>query len=118
VCGEDASTGVRVLVTEKGNPLGVVDKIQLQRLTSNRLGISNDNATKVPLQPAVTQTGPCASFQYHREWGGASNPVQLTAGDYQITVGATLPSTGKKVSKTVSFSLDTCSFNQNIVVGF
>jgi hypothetical protein len=118
VCGEDAQTGVRLLVTAGGVPLATVDKIQLHRLTSNRQGISNDNATNVPLQPAVTQASPCASFKYHREWGGASNPVQLTAGDYQISVSATVPSTGRKDSKTVSFSLDTCSFNQNLVVDF
>jgi hypothetical protein len=116
VCGEDAQTGVRILVTSAGIPLQTVDKIQLQRLTSNRLGISSDNSTNVPLQPPVTQAAPCASFQYHREWGGASNPVQLTAGDYQITVNATIGK--KKASKTVSFSLDTCTFNQNIVVDF
>jgi hypothetical protein len=45
-----------------------------------------------------------------------TNPIQLTAGDYQITVDATV--NNKRVSKTVSFTLDTCSFNQNIVVAF
>jgi hypothetical protein len=64
----------------------------------------------------VTQTAPCASFQFQREWGGVTNPIQLTAGDYQITVDATV--NNKRVSKTVSFTLDTCSFNQNIVVAF
>ncbi|HEX6795050.1 MAG TPA: choice-of-anchor D domain-containing protein [Casimicrobiaceae bacterium] len=116
VCGEDASTGVRLLVTSGGVPLATVDKIQLHRLTSNRLGISSDNVSNVKLQPSVQQAAPCASFQYHREWGGASNPVQLTAGDYQITVTATPPGSKRSTTKTVSFSLDTCSFNQNITV--
>jgi hypothetical protein len=116
LCGEDVTRGARVLVTAGGVPLPTVDRIQLHRLTSNRLGISVDNAVNVPLQ-AVNQAAPCASFNYHREWGGASNPIQLTAGDYQITVNATVPG-GKKATKTVSFTLNTCSFNQNIVVDF
>jgi hypothetical protein len=115
-CGEGADTGARVLVTAGGVPLATVDQIQLHRLDSNRLGISVDNATKVPLQPAVIQAAPCASFQYHREWGGVSNPQQLTAGDYQVTVTATV--NGKKAKNTVSFTLNTCSFNQSIVVNF
>lgn len=117
LCGEDVTRGARVLVTAGGVPLPTVDRIHLTRLGSNRRGISVDNAVKVPLQ-AVNQTAPCASFNYHREWGGASNPIQLTAGDYQVTVDVTVPGTKKKASKTVSFALDTCSFNQNIVVDF
>jgi hypothetical protein len=120
LCGEDVTRGMRVLVTNavNGQPLAIVDKIQISRLGGNRKSISVDNAVNVPLQTPVTQPTPCASFNYHREWGGASNPIQLTAGDYQITVTATSPSTGKKTSKTVSLTLDTCSFNQNIVVLF
>jgi len=116
LCGEGTSRGARVLVTAGGVPLQIVDKIQLHRLNSNRKSISIDNMNNVPLQPPVAQTAPCASFLFHREWGGVTNPIQLTAGDYQITVTATV--NNKKVSKTVSFTLETCSFNQNIVVAF
>jgi len=115
LCGEGTSRGARVLVTAGGVPLTSVDKIQLHRLNSNRKSISIDNVSNAPLQ-TVTQTAPCASFQFQREWGGVTNPIQLTAGDYQITVTATV--NNKKVSKTVSFTLETCSFNQNIVVAF
>jgi hypothetical protein len=115
LCGEGTSRGARVLVTAGSVPLTSVDKIQLHRLNSNRKSISIDNVSNAPLQ-TVTQTAPCASFQFQREWGGVTNPIQLTAGDYQITVTATV--NNKKVSKTVSFTLDTCSFNQNIVVAF
>jgi len=65
------------------------------------------------LLQTVTQGAPCASFQFQREWGGGSNPIQLTAGDYQVTV-----SLGSGQTKTVSFTLGTCSFNQNVVVPF
>jgi hypothetical protein len=115
VCGEGTSRGTRVLVTAGGVPLGTVDKIQLNRLGSNRKSISVDNVNNATLQ-TVSQTAPCASFQFQREWGGVSNPIQLTAGDYQITVSATVG--GKKKSQTISFNLGTCSFNQNIVVAF
>ncbi len=115
LCGEGTSRGARVLVTAGGVPLASVDKIQLHRLNSNRKSISVDNVNNALLQ-TVTQSPPCASFQFQREWGGVTNPIQLTAGDYQITVTATV--NGKKVSKTVSFTLGTCSFNQNIVVAF
>jgi hypothetical protein len=119
LCGEGVTRGARVLVVNAatGAPLTVVEKIQISRIGSNRKGISIDNAVSVALQPAVTQSPPCSSFRYHREWGGASNPVQLTAGDYQVTVTATSPSTRKKVTKTVSFTLGTCGFNPNIVIG-
>ncbi len=115
LCGEGTSRGARVLVTAGGVPLATVDKIQLHRLNSNRKAISIDNVNNATLQ-TVTQTAPCASFKFHREWGGVSNPIQLTAGDYQVTVNATV--NGKKASKTVSFTLGTCSFNQNVVVAF
>jgi hypothetical protein len=115
LCGEGTSRGARVLVTAGGVPLATVDKIQLNRLGSNRKSISVDNVNNAKLQ-TVSQAAPCASFQFQREWGGVTNPIQLTAGDYQITVSATV--NGKKKSQTISFTLGTCSFNQNIVVAF
>ncbi len=115
LCGEGTSRGARVLVTVGGTPVATVDKIHLSRLNSNRKAISIDNVNNAPLE-TVTQGAPCASFEFQREWGGLSNPIQLTAGDYQLTVTVTV--NGKKESKTVSFTLGTCSFDQNIVVGF
>lgn len=115
LCGEGASRGARVLVTAGGVPLASVDDIQLHRLGSNRKAISIDDVKNAPLQ-TVTQAAPCASFQFQREWGGVTNPIQLTAGDYQVTVSARV--NGRKASKTVSFTLGTCDFNQNIVVPF
>jgi HYDIN/CFA65/VesB-like, Ig-like domain len=115
MCGEGVSRGVRVLVTDNGVPLASVDKIQISRLTSNRKSISVDNVMNATLQaqPAV---GVCAPFSFQYEWGGATNPIQLTAGDYQLTVSTKIGK--KRKSKTVSFTLGTCSFNQNVVVKF
>lgn len=115
MCGEGVRTGVRVLVTVGGVPAATVSRIHLDRLNSNRKSISVDNVLNAPLQ-TVTPNAPCVPFLFQREWGGVSNPIQLTTGDYQLTVVASV--NGKKQSKTVTFSLSTCSFNQNIVVAF
>jgi photosystem II stability/assembly factor-like uncharacterized protein len=122
LCGEGTSRGLRVLVTAGGVPLptGSVTKLQLSRLTSNRKSISVANILNPPLQSFNPNfsiyAAPCASFKFHYEWGGVTNPIQLTAGDYQLTASAIVG--GKKVTKTVSFTLGTCSFNQNVVVAF
>jgi len=108
-----------VLVTEGGVPLAIVESIHLQRLTANRnrnLLDSVDNAKNLALQ-TVTPASPCGAFQFHREYGTVSNPIQLATGSYQVTVTTRL-STGKRAKKTVGFSVDTCGFNPNIVVNF
>jgi hypothetical protein len=115
VCIEGVTRGLRLLVTAGGVPLASVDKIQLHRLESNRKSISIDNVNNAPLQ-TVTQAAPCSSFQFQREWGRVSNPIQLTAGNYQITVSATV--NNKKVNRIISFSLGTCDFDQSIVLAF
>ncbi|PWU08754.1 MAG: hypothetical protein C5B50_28965 [Verrucomicrobia bacterium] len=112
LCGEGVLTGARVLVMQGGVPLAGVDKIQLQRLTVNKSG---DVVQQAPLV-TVVPPGPCGPFQYHREYGTVSNPIQLLAGDYQITVSATI--NGKHKSLSQSFSLDTCDFNPAIVINF
>jgi hypothetical protein len=93
-------------------PLAVVDKIQLQRLTVNKSGDIVQQAQLV----TVLEPPPCGSFQYHREYGTVSNPIQLLAGDYQLTVTATI--NGKHKTLKASFSLNTCDFNPNIVINF
>jgi hypothetical protein len=112
LCGEGVLTGARVLVMAGGVPLPVVDKIQLQRLTVNKSGDVVQQAALVTVVPAA----PCGPFQYHREYGTVSNPVQLLAGDYQVTVSATI--NGKRKSLSASFSLDTCDFNPTVVINF
>ncbi len=118
LAGEGVNTGVRLLVTQGGVPVPVVDKIYLKRIKKRQIKpnlVVNDTVTNVPLQ-SVTPTPPGVPFQFHREWGGVSNPVQLLPTDYQLQV--TLKVAGKKVTKTVAFSVGTCDFNPNIVVNF
>jgi hypothetical protein len=117
-CGEGVNTGARVLVTAGGIPLDTVEKIQLQRINANRnknILDTNDVAQNVPLT-TVTPAAPCAPFQYHREYGTVSNPVQLLPGSYQVTVMAIV--NGKRQKKTVGFSVDTCGFQPTIVIDF
>jgi hypothetical protein len=119
LCGEGVNTGARVLVTEHGSPLGFVERIHLQRITSNRNKPqldTVDNARNLPLV-FVDLPAPCADFYYHREYGTVSNPIQLLPGSYQVTATATL-SNGKRASKTVGFDVQTCDFNPTVVVDF
>jgi hypothetical protein len=118
LCGEGVNTGARVLVTAAGVPLATVEKIQLQRINANRnkkILDTNDVAQDVPLT-TVTPASPCTPFQYHREYGTVSNPIQLLPGSYQVTVSAIVG--GKKKSKTVGFDVGTCDFNPTIVINF
>jgi len=118
LCGEGVLTGARVLVMQGGIPLALVEKIQLQRINANRnkgLLDTQDVAMNLPLV-TVTPAAPCQPFQYHREYGTVSNPIQLLPGSYQVTVAAIIH--GKRKSLTVGFNVDTCDFNPNIVVNF
>jgi len=64
----------------------------------------------------VTPSAPCGPFQYHREYGTVSNPIQLLPGSYQIT--ATAKINGKRKNLSVGFDVSTCDFNGTIVVNF
>ena len=112
LCGEGVKTGARVLVEAAGVPLPSVKKIQLQRLTVNK---DSDVVHNAPLQ-TVTPTLPCIPFQFHREYGTVSNPIQLLTGSYQVTVQATI--NGHNRTQTAAFELGTCDFNPNVVVNF
>ncbi len=118
LCGEGVRTGARVLVTAAGVPLDVVKSIKLQRIGANRNANrldTLDNARDVPLTQVVPAS-PCGPFQYHTEYGTVSNPVQLAAGAYQVTVQARI--NGRMRRKTVGFDVQTCDFNPTIVVDF
>src|SRR5262249_39077216 len=118
LCGEGVRTGARVLVRAGGVPLPTVEKIQLQRITGNRnknLLDTNDVSQNVPLQ-TVTPAAPCTPFQFHREYGTVSNPIQLLPGSYQVTAAAIV--NGKRASKTVGFDVTTCDFNPTVIVDF
>ena len=118
LCGEGVRTGARVLVTVDGVPIAMVEKIQLQRITGNRnkpILDTVDVARNLPLV-AVTPGVPCVGFQYHREYGTVSNPIQLLPGSYQVTVTAIV--NGRRRNKSIGFDVSTCTFNPTIVVGF
>ena len=97
---------------------GGEDPFQLQRINANRnknLLDTNDVAQNVPLQ-TVTPGGACTPFQFHREYGTVSNPIQLLPGSYQVTASAIV--NGKRQSKTVGFDVSTCDFNPTITIDF
>lgn len=117
-CGEGVRTGARVLVRAGGVPLSMVEKIQLKRIGGNQnkdILDTADVAKDLPLQ-TVTPAAPCPSFQFHREYGTVSNPIQLTPGSYEVTVSAIV--NGKRESKTVGFNVDTCDFNPTVIVDY
>jgi hypothetical protein len=116
LCGEGVNTGARVLVTAGGVPVANVEKIHLQRINANRnkkILDTVDNAMHLPLV-TVTPTAPCGSFQYHREYGTVSNPIQLLPGSYQVTATAVV--NGRRRTKTVGFDVTTCDFNPTIII--
>jgi hypothetical protein len=118
LCGEGVNTGARVLVRASGIPLAEVKLIKLQRINGNRnrpILDTVDVAKNLPLV-TVNPTSPCTPFQYHREYGTVSNPVQLLPGSYNLTVQAVV--NGKNQKKTVGFDVGTCGFNPNIEVNF
>jgi len=120
VCGEGTYTGARVLVTEGGGPLAEVKSLKLQRRTANRNKDrldSIDTARNLPLTPSPALPAPCGAFQYHREYGTVSNPVQLSTGSYQVTAQIR-NSSGRMVKKSVGFNVDSCDFNPTIIIDF
>jgi hypothetical protein len=118
LCGEGVRTGARVLVTSNGVPLATVEQIHLQRLTANRNKNrldSQDVAKNLALQTIDPDGGGiCPQIQFHREYGGLSNPIQLAPGSYVVTVTGIV--NGRRFKKTVGFDVQTCDFNQNVVV--
>ncbi len=118
LCGEGVRTGARVLVTQGGVPMPVVSRIALQRINANRNRNrldSIDVARNLTLT-AVVPPSPCAPFEYHREYGTVSNPIQLLPGSYQVTVQVRID--GKILSKVVGFDVTACDFNPTIMVDF
>jgi hypothetical protein len=99
-----------------GVPLPFVEKVQLLRITGNRnkpIVDSVDNAMDLILQ-SVSPAAPCGGFQYHREYGTVSNPIQLLPGSYQVTVTAVVNK--RRRTKTVAFDVTSCDFNPTVVV--
>ena len=96
----------------------MVESIKIQRTSGNknRPIIDTVESAKNLSLVTVVPGAPCQPFQYHREYGTVSNPIQLLPGNYLVTATAIV--SGKRVNKTVGFSVNTCDFNPNIVINF
>jgi len=118
LCGEGVLTGARVLVMQGGVPVPLVEKIELQRIGGKRDKgqLEAQDVTQNLDLVTVTPMPPCEPFQYHREYGTVSNPVQLLPGSYVVTASAIIH--GKRKSLTVGFDVSTCDFNPTIVINF
>jgi hypothetical protein len=111
-------TGARVLVKAGGVAVPIVEKMHLQRITANRnrpIVDTVDSSMNLPLQ-TVTPGGACQPFQYHKEYGTVSNPIQLLPGSYLVT--ATVVVNKKRKTLSVAFDVTTCDFNPTIVINF
>lgn len=118
LAGEGVNTGARVLVTQAGIPISKVERIHLQRINANRNRDKLDTQDSVRDAELITVVplAPGEPFQYHREYGTISNPIQLLPGSYQVTVQAII--NGKRKSQVVGFDVQTCDFNPTVVVDF
>ena len=117
-CGEAVHRGVRVLVTQGGVPVPVVgENPAANRVRAPTAGINLYDQARAPRAVADgDRAAPCPSFQYHAEWGGVSDPLQLKLGDYRIRV--TLKVGKKLVHKMARFTMSQCSFTPTVVVAF
>lgn len=115
LCGEGDNRGVRVLVTQGGVPVPLVKSIKLQKAIAPEQDSSIFRHARLKNVPLTTIAGvaPCASYQFHAEFGGPSNPIQLKEGTYRVVVKIK----GFK-QKIVRFAVDTCNFTPMIVVPF
>jgi hypothetical protein len=81
---------LRVLVRLGGVPVSGVKQIQLQ----SAFGPEQPNGNlfvkrtikHAQLQTVTGSVAPCPSFQFHAEFGGESNPIQLKDGTYRLKV--------------------------------
>ncbi len=118
LCGESVRTGARVLVTYNGTPVDNVFRMKILRINANRNNNRLDTVANVKNLALVdiTPAAPCASFQYHKEYGTVSNPIQLLPGTYQVT--AVIRHEGRMQRKNVGFKVGSCGFNANVIVDF
>jgi hypothetical protein len=117
-CGEGVKTGARVVLKHNGVPIPQADRIILWKVES--LGpplqlTTIDVAINKPLVN-VPATPPCPAFSFHREWGGITNPIQLTPGDYLIEARATI--NGSQEIYKLNFTVGVCDFLPDLVINF
>jgi hypothetical protein len=118
-CGEAVHRGLRVLVRLGGVEVSGVKEIQLQSAFGPEQPNGNffvKRTIKHAALQTVSGTAPCPSFDFHAEFGGESDPIQLKDGTYRVKV---LLKVGKKTkTKIVRVKMDTCTFTPNIIVDF
>jgi hypothetical protein len=112
--GEGVTNGARLLVTLNNQPVPTVGKIQLQKVQPPH-SWGHDLVHGVPLETVVGPV-PELSFEFHREWGGASNPHPLQPADYEATV--TIRVNGKRRTRKVVFTVSPCGFNAGVTARF
>ncbi len=118
MCGESTARGLRALVIVNGSPAAHVKKISLLRVNAPSEDISPltlvDQKFNVPLN-TVVGAPPCPSFQYNYEYGTVTMRKSLRPGTFVLVVTADIGG-GKTKSRTVQFNINTCDFDQNLVL--
>ena len=116
-CGEGVRRGMRVLVTQGGVPVSSVKRIYLQYAFGPEQPDGDFHTIRIIKHASlqtVTGVAPCPSFEFHQEFGGASDTFQLKDGTYRVKVFLS----GVKKPKVVRVNIDQCTFTQNVVVAF
>ena len=116
-CGEGVRRGMRVLVTQGGVPVSSVKRIYLQYAFGPEQPDGDFHTIRIIKHASlqtVTGVAPCPSFEFHQEFGGASDTFQLKDGTYRVKVFLS----GVKKPKVVRVNMDECTFTQNVVVAF
>ena len=116
-CGEGVRRGLRVLVTQGGVPVSTVKRIYLQYAFGPEQPDGDFHTIRIIKHASlqtVTGTAPCPSFEFHQEFGGASDTFQLKDGTYRVKVFLS----GVKKPKVVRVNMDQCTFTQNVIVAF
>ncbi|MBL8859758.1 MAG: S8 family serine peptidase [Planctomycetes bacterium] len=115
-CGEGVKTGARVVIRHNGVAVPLVDRITLYKVESMGpplLLTSVESVINLPLVN-VPATPPCPAFEFHREWGGISNPIQLVPGNYLIEARATI--NGQQQLHKLEFTVGVCDFLPDLVI--
>jgi hypothetical protein len=122
VMGEAVQNGFRLLVRAGGVPVDNVLKIKatVKGLKANgkkaKVNLNMKNATLRKVDaPAPFKDD--LSFVYQAEFGALTNSAQLPTGECLMKVQYRIGK--KKVTKTIRFqTLDTCTFNQDVIADF
>lgn len=116
VCGEGVKTGGRLVVRKNGVPVPVLDNVRLFRIDSFGPPLQLFTIESVPnvAVQTVLPTPPCPGFDFHREWGGVTNPVALAPGNYLVEVKVTV--NGQQQTHKLQFNVNTCDFRADLVI--